>query len=253
MSGGFAVGRFNELISAQCHNHPFTSSTGTSGSFTVPDHGDGMYFQIDLTATDSAGLSTTASVNIYPQTIQLTLDTTPSGLTVVYGGTSYTAPTTFTTLVGSTHTISAPSPQGLLSFIEWSDGGASLHNVIAGSTNVTYVATFRDITPPTVTDINPNDGATRVNAVIKPSATFSEPMNAATITSATVRLLQEGITPVAAAVSYDAGTRKVTIRPTSRLLGATAYSVQILGGSGGVKDPAGNAMTADMVWTFMTR
>ena len=236
-----------------CHNHPFTSSTGTSGSFTVPDHGDGMYFQIDLTATDSAGLSTTASVNIYPQTIQLTLDTTPSGLTVVYGGTSYTAPTTFTTLVGSTHTISAPSPQGLLSFIEWSDGGASLHNVIAGSTNVTYVATFRDITPPTVTDINPNDGATRVNAVIKPSATFSEPMNAATITSATVRLLQEGITPVAAAVSYDAGTRKVTIRPTSRLLGATAYSVQILGGSGGVKDPAGNAMTADMVWTFMTR
>lgn len=129
-----------------CHSHPFLSQSGASGSFTVPDHGDESHFELVLTATDSSGMKGTASVSLQPQTIQLTLATNPPGLQVVYGGTSYTAPRTFTAIIGSVHTITAPSPQSLsgtsYTWNSWSDGGAAQHTITAGSSNATITATF---------------------------------------------------------------------------------------------------------------
>jgi glucose/arabinose dehydrogenase len=143
-----------------CHQHPFTTGSGTTGTFTAPDHGDDSYFVITLTATDTAGLTGTTSVTIQPQTVQLTLNTSPTGLQVVYGGLSATAPATFTTTVGSTHTIYAPSPQGSLTFTGWSDGAAQQHNVVVGSTNVTFVASFGSAPPaPPVAAYSFNEGA----------------------------------------------------------------------------------------------
>jgi hypothetical protein len=108
-----------------CHIHPFQTTTGPSGSFTVPDHGDESYFELILTATDSAGASTTVTRNIQPKTVLLTLSTSPSGLQVVDGGFTGTGPMTRTTIAGSTHTISVPSPQSGYTFSSWSDGGAA--------------------------------------------------------------------------------------------------------------------------------
>ena len=76
-----------------------------------------VYFEIKLTATDSAGLSGTVSVNIQPETVQFTLETSPRGLQVVFGGLSAAAPVTYTVIAGSTHTIFAPSPQGGSTFL----------------------------------------------------------------------------------------------------------------------------------------
>ena len=125
-----------------CHDHPFASGTGAGGSFTVPDHGDDSYFELILTATDSTGQTGTASVNIRPQTVRITLTTVPSGLQVIYGGAAATAPLTQTTVVNSQHTITAPSPQGGAVFTSWSDGGAAQHNITVGTADVTYTATF---------------------------------------------------------------------------------------------------------------
>jgi glucose/arabinose dehydrogenase/PKD repeat protein len=125
-----------------CHTHFFTTSTGSGGSFTVPDHGDDSHFDIVLTATDSRGLTGTASVSIFPQTVPVTLATAPGSLQVAYDGRGATAPLTITTIVGSTHTITAPSPQGSAIFAGWSDGGAAQHNVTVGASPVTYTATF---------------------------------------------------------------------------------------------------------------
>ncbi len=125
-----------------CHTHPYWSSTGASGSFTVPDHGDDSYFEFVLTATDSAGLSATAARDILPKPVAITLATAPTGLQVVYDGTTATSPFTKTTIVGSTHTITAPISQGPNTFTSWSDGGAPQHEVTLGTTNVTYTATF---------------------------------------------------------------------------------------------------------------
>ena len=60
-----------------------------------------------------------------------------------------------------------------------------------------------DQTPPTVTSFTPANGANAVNVGVKPTATFSEPMNAGTVTSSTFVLKGPGGASVAASVSYD--------------------------------------------------
>jgi glucose/arabinose dehydrogenase/endonuclease YncB( thermonuclease family) len=128
----------------QCHQHPLLTRTGVAaGSFTAPDHGDAAYFEIVLTATDSGGKTGTARVEVHPQEVQVTLDTQPSGLQVVLDGTSATAPLSRSLIVGSKHTIYAPSPQGSQSFESWSDAGAQQHDVTVGASATTYTAIFK--------------------------------------------------------------------------------------------------------------
>ena len=50
-----------------CHTHPFLHTTGTSGSFTVPDHDDQFYFELVFTAVDSVGLTRTISRSVKPR------------------------------------------------------------------------------------------------------------------------------------------------------------------------------------------
>jgi|GEM_PF-2052148 len=50
-----------------CHTHPDGSFTGSSGTTTTPEtDGDWQWLEIDLTAVDSAGASTTTSVSLFP-------------------------------------------------------------------------------------------------------------------------------------------------------------------------------------------
>ena len=136
-----------------CHSHFFLDLNGVAGgSFVVPDHGDSVYFEFILTARDSAGLTGTTSISIQPQTVHFTLASNPPGAQLVYGAESGPAPLVRTVVVGSTHTIYAPSPQnnpGLTyTFTGWSDGGAQQHNVTVGTNNVTYTAAFNVIVTP---------------------------------------------------------------------------------------------------------
>lgn len=139
-----------------CHTHSVTTATGSGGSFTVPDHGDESYFQVELTATDSAGASATRVVSIHPRTVTVTLQTSPAGLDVVYDGVGGAAPLTRTSVVGSQHTIAAVSPQNGYVFGSWSDGGAQQHAITLGSSNVTYTATMvaGDTAPPVITNVS---------------------------------------------------------------------------------------------------
>jgi hypothetical protein len=144
-----------------CHSHPgFHQATGLTGSFVAPDHGDGMFFEIAFTVADSAGLSSTATVAIQPRTVQLTLATNPSAMQVVLAGSGATAPQTYTVIVGSQHTITAPSPQSNAQdtyvFASWSDGQPQQHNITIGEANATYTATFAPAPPGTyVSDRTP--------------------------------------------------------------------------------------------------
>ncbi len=239
-----------------CHIHPFTTAAGSGGSFTAPDHGDENYFQLTLTATDSNGNSASTSTNVQPQTVQVTLASNPPGLQLVYGGTSAASPATYTTVVGSTHTIFAPSPQGTNAFVNWSDAGTQQHNVVTGTINVTYTATFStatDTTPPTVLVNTPANGAAGVAIGTTVTATFSEAMNASTLTTATVTLVPQGsTTPIAATVAYNTTSFTVTLTPSSALTAGLLYTATVKGGSSGAKDLAGLALATDRVWTFTT-
>src|SRR5581483_9412034 len=125
-----------------CHVHFVQQTAGPTGTFVVPDHGDDSYLEFVLSATDSAGAIGTTSVALLPQTVQITLASIPSGLQLNYSGQNVTAPFVRQTIVGSAHTIYAPSPQASATFLSWSDGGAQQHDIVMGTTNATFTATF---------------------------------------------------------------------------------------------------------------
>jgi uncharacterized repeat protein (TIGR01451 family) len=130
-----------------CHVHAVQDFPGvSSGSFTAQDHEYPSHLELKLTATDSGGLQGTTSVLLYPQTVALTLASSPTGLQLVFNATTSAAPLSRTVIVGSRNSIGAPSPQTLggvrYEYRSWSDGLAQSHNVTAGGSPTTYTATY---------------------------------------------------------------------------------------------------------------
>jgi hypothetical protein len=107
-----------------------------------------------------------------------------------------------------------------------------------------------DTTPPTVTDVAPATGATGVKQNINVTAQFSEPLEPATVTTGTFELRGPGGALVPATASVSGST--VKLAPTAALAASTTYTAKIKGGSGGMKDLAGNALAADYSWSFTT-
>ena len=106
-----------------------------------------------------------------------------------------------------------------------------------------------DTTAPTVTGTSPAAGATDVAVTANVTGSFSEAMDASTVTSSTFTL-KAGTTTVPAAVTYNSTDKVATLNPDADLAAGTTYTATIKGGSGGVKDVAGNALASDKTWTF---
>lgn len=129
-----------------------------------------------------------------------------------------------------------------------SDDGAVFRCVVtneAGSdTSNGATLTVTDGTAPTVTGANPPNGAVDVDPAIRPTVTFSEAMDPASVTTGTVRLLDAGGVPVAQSgnPTLSADGRTATITPASALQEDATYRIQVIGGSAGVLDTAGNPM-----------
>jgi hypothetical protein len=103
-----------------------------------------------------------------------------------------------------------------------------------------------DITAPAITTVAPANNATSVALNSKATATFSEAMNAATITSSTFTLKQ-GSTNVGGNVTYSGTT--ATFTPTAALTANTVYTASI---TTGAKDAAGNSLAVTYTWSFTT-
>ena len=130
-----------------CHIHYLQTFTGvSSGSFNAPDHSWPSYLELVLTATDSQGASATTSVSLQPKTVDLTFNSNPAGLQLVFDGASQATPYTVTAIIGSTHSMSAPASQDLgvttYDFSSWSDGGAATHNFTSPAVDASYTATY---------------------------------------------------------------------------------------------------------------
>jgi Ca2+-binding RTX toxin-like protein len=109
-----------------------------------------------------------------------------------------------------------------------------------------------DTTPPTISSVAPADGQSEVAQVANMEATFSEAIDASTLTSTTFTLSQPYGTTVSASVSYDPATKKATLDPAAPLDPQSTYTATIKGGTDGVKDSAGNALANDKIWSFTT-
>ena len=131
------------------HTHPHSSLTeAKEGSFTADDTTEpstNTWYRILLTATNSRGLATTVTRDIYPQVSSFTLATEPPGLTVNVNGTPTTSPFTMDGIVNFNFTLGAETQTlngQTYRFIRWSDGGAATHDIRVPETPTTYTAYF---------------------------------------------------------------------------------------------------------------
>lgn len=136
-----------------CHEHVVQRFPGVaSGSFVAPDHEYPSHLELRLVAKDSAGATDTKSVMLQPKTVTLSFATSPPGLELVSGPDAQATPFTRTVIVGSSNSVSAPSPQArsavAYAFDSWSDGGAQSHNVVAPALPMDLVAVFEPTPPP---------------------------------------------------------------------------------------------------------
>jgi subtilisin family serine protease len=131
---------------------------------------------------------------------------------------------------------------------DWSKARINANGGVSGGTTAPP-----DTTAPTVSSISPTEWQSNVARDTGVTATFSEEMDPATLTASTVTLFQAWTTTkISATVSYDAASKKVTLKPSAILAASTYYTATVKGGSSGVKDKAGNALAADKAWTFYT-
>jgi glucose/arabinose dehydrogenase len=136
------------------HVHPFIPPTSgeTGGSFVVPTVGhteSDVWYRVILTVRDSAGLTSTVVRDIQPRKVDLSLWTSPAGLSIRLDSQPQGTPLTVTGVVGIERTLEAPSPQTIggttYEFDRWSDGGARVHTISTPTTNTTYTAFYRAV------------------------------------------------------------------------------------------------------------
>ncbi len=150
------------------HFHPLLDATSGNGiQIVAPEPEDllaatNSYLEVLLTATDSAGVSTTVSRVLQPETTDLTFESTPSGLGLTLDGTTVTTPATVLSWVGHSLEVEAADQNDgsgvFWTWESWSDGGAQTHFVpVSGP--ATYSATFTEGLSDTLT-FNPTDDAT---------------------------------------------------------------------------------------------
>jgi Ice-binding-like/Bacterial Ig-like domain len=100
---------------------------------------------------------------------------------------------------------------------------------------------------PAVIATVPANGATGVPVAQVITATFNEVMSATTINTSTFTVTGPGATPVSGTVTYSGTT--ATFTQAALLAGSTLYTATI---TTGAKDPAGNSLVSNFVWTFTT-
>ena len=107
-----------------------------------------------------------------------------------------------------------------------------------------------DNTPPVVSTVTPLNGATNVTTGTTVSAVFNETIDPVTVTGTTFQLKNAANAVITAAINTS--FNQLTLTPSAVLAGSTVYTATIKGGSSGVKDLAGNALSTDYSWSFTT-
>jgi len=109
--------------------------------------------------------------------------------------------------------------------------------------------TLADVVAPVVTSTVPAQGSSNVSISLPIRISFSEPLNAATVSGSTVSLRGLLGLPVTATISYDAAQQTIVVTPASNLSYLVGYSVVV---NTGVKDLAGNALASNYTLSFTT-
>lgn len=133
------------------HIHPFLGPLAghKSGEFQIPRSGEpdvDQWYEIKISVKDANGLTSTESVFIYPEVVNITLHSSSGGFDVLLNGVRHTTPYTFPSVKGYEHILSVPVIQTWqgeeYQFHHWNDGGRTQHTIQTPTENTTYVAFF---------------------------------------------------------------------------------------------------------------
>ncbi|NKE71293.1 Ig-like domain-containing protein [Candidatus Manganitrophus noduliformans] len=123
------------------------------------------------------------------------------------------------------------------------------NNLAADFVWVFTTGSILDTTPPNVVATSPADGVSDVSIASTVTATFSEDMDASTISGSTFILRRPDETTVNGSVTYDSTTRTARFTPQESLSNSTTYMPILMTG---IKDTSGNALAAEFTWSFNT-
>ena len=132
------------------HIHPFYGPfPGSSGSVVLPTTGEpdpDVWYEMQVTATDTNGLFTTETIEIFPVKVSVTYDTNPSGLGFLIDGIPTTTPFIVEQVVNYERELSAEdyvsSNGNTYKFLNWSDGGERTHIINVPNNDVDYIANY---------------------------------------------------------------------------------------------------------------
>ncbi len=111
-----------------------------------------------------------------------------------------------------------------------------------------------DTSAPTVLATSPAGNSTSEGTVTAITATFSEAIAPSTLTASTMTVKTSGGQTVSGTVSYNSTSHIATFTPSATLAPSSSFTVSLLGGTTDprIKDVAGNALAANVSWSFTT-
>ena len=130
-----------------CHEHPLQTFSGIRRpEFFAPQHDYPSYIKVLLRVSDERGLSGTASFEYQPQTVNLSIASSPPGIELRAANTEALSPFSLPALLGSEIQLTAP-PSAVVggktyTFSGWSDGGGREHPIVVGAAQAQYTANY---------------------------------------------------------------------------------------------------------------
>lgn len=147
------------------------------------------------------------------------------------------------------YVLLAPSGNTAVRATNLANRDAVLGNAqVTGAFGITSHEISLGASPPAIVNVNPVNGATGVALGAGVTVTFSEPLDPASVTSDSVRLLL-GSAVVPATLTLDPGNLAVTLRASALLQSHTQYSLSV---AGTIRDTAGHVLGAPHLSTFTT-
>ena len=133
------------------HVHPITTLYGPEPQFTpLTDHDADSSYEVTLTATDPQSATSVATIDLHPQTVTVTVASSPPGAEMSYAGRAALAPYSQATAVGYEPTVAAPeeflSEGRSYRFVAWeNDSTERLRSLVVPDSDFALIARYEAV------------------------------------------------------------------------------------------------------------